>query len=40
MGEILLLGYAALGYWAVNQTIYANKILTGDLSKIFLKNFV
>ena len=37
MGEILLLGYAALGYCAVNQTIYADKILIGDLSRIFLK---
>ena len=35
LGAILFLAYWAAGYWAVNQTVYANKVVVynkpGDL---------
>ena len=34
MGVIVII-YAILGYWAVGQTIYANKIRIGTLSTLF-----
>lgn len=32
--SILFLVYAALGYWATERTVYANKILVGSSSAI------
>ena len=40
MGTILLLVYAALGYWAVGKTIYANRIRVGSASDLFLTRFI
>ena len=34
MGSVLFIVYMALGYWAVGQTIWANKIIFGDGFKI------
>lgn len=34
MGTVFMIVYWALGYWAVGQTIWANKILIGDGFKI------
>ena len=31
---ILLILYVALGYWAANQTIYANKVMIGSWGAI------
>lgn len=36
---ILFIVYAALGYWATGQTIYANKMLIGSGQAIFAKKF-
>lgn len=32
--------YCVLSYWAVGQTIYANKIQIGSMKDIFLTRFV
>ncbi len=40
MGEIFLLIYFAVGYWAVGQTIYANRIIFGTFKDIFLEKFM
>lgn len=37
MKEILLLVYVVAGYWAATQTIYANKIMIGSWSAIFVQ---
>ena len=37
---ILFVIYAALGYWAVGQTIYANKVRIGTWSNLFLTQFI
>ena len=37
---ILVLIYAALGYWATGKTIYANKILIGTGQGIFMQRFI
>ncbi len=39
MGAILFLIYIAAGYWAADQTIYANKILIGTTTSIFIRKF-
>ncbi|MGN0469681.1 MAG: hypothetical protein ACI4GV_02040 [Acutalibacteraceae bacterium] len=38
--EILALIYMILGYWATGKTIYANKILIGKWSVIFIQRFI
>lgn len=40
MDAILFVAYIVLGYWAVGQTIYANKILIGTTSAIMTKKLV
>lgn len=37
---MLLLVYMILGYWATGKTIYANKILIGTGSAIFLQRLI
>ena len=37
---ILVFIYLAAGYWATGQTIYANKILIGAASDIFLQRVI
>lgn len=37
---ILVFIYMAAGYWATGQTIYANKILIGTASNIFLQRVI
>lgn len=34
MSTILLVAYVALGYWAANRTIYANKVMIGSWGAI------
>lgn len=36
MEIIIGLAYVILGYWAVGQTIYANKVRIGSISNLFL----
>ena len=38
--SILFLVYIALGWWAANRTIYANKITFGTWNAIFLQKFM
>lgn len=40
MDIILLLAYVALGYWAVEKTIYVNKIRIGSISNLFLSTLI
>lgn len=37
--EVLFIIYLILGYWAANRTIYANKIVFGTWSAIFMPKF-
>lgn len=37
MGAILIIVYIIAGYWATGRTIYANKILIGDMGSIFIR---
>ena len=32
--------YCLAGYWAVNRTIYANYVMYGDLSTIFMRKVI
>ena len=36
LGTILLILYLIAGYWAVGQTIYANKVRIGTWSNLFI----
>lgn len=40
MENMLLLIYVVVGYWAVGQTIYANKIRVGSWDKLFLGRLI
>ena len=40
MEMLVFISYCVLSYWAVGQTIYANKIQIGSLKDIFLTRFV
>ena len=40
MEMIVFILYCVLSYWAIGQTIYANKIQIGSLKDIFLTRFV
>ncbi|MBQ7922375.1 MAG: hypothetical protein IJ325_07350 [Clostridia bacterium] len=40
MDTILLIAYVVLSYWAVGQTIYANKIRFGTWSDLFLTRLI
>jgi len=40
MESILIIAYAVLGYWAVGQTIYANKIRIGRASDLFITRLI
>lgn len=40
MNNILLLVYLVVGYWAVGQTIFANKIRIGSWDKLFLERLI
>ena len=40
MDMMIFIVYSALGYWAVGQTIYANKIQVGAMKDIFLTRLV
>ena len=40
MEMLVFILYCVLSYWAVGQTIYANKIQIGSLKDIFLTRFV
>ena len=40
MVEILLAIYMIAGYWATGKTIYADKILIGTWSNIFLRRVI
>ena len=40
MEMVVFIVYCVLGYWAVGQTIYANKIQIGSMKDIFLTRFV
>lgn len=35
MEMVLLIVYLVLGYWAVGETVWANKVIYGTESKIF-----
>lgn len=35
MELVILIVYAALGYWAAGKTVYANKIRFGTMSHLF-----
>lgn len=37
---VLFFIYMALGYWATGKTIYANKILIGTGSAIFMRRII
>lgn len=37
---ILVILYMALGYWAANRTIYANKIVIGSWNTIFVQKCI
>ena len=37
---IIILVYAALGYWACGKTIFANKIRIGTASDLFLQRLI
>ncbi|MBQ8333839.1 MAG: hypothetical protein IJX93_08705 [Clostridia bacterium] len=40
MDTILTIAYVVLSYWAVGQTIYANKIRFGTWSDLFLTRLI
>lgn len=40
MEAIIIIAYAALGYWAAGQTVYANKIRIGTWSDLFFTRLV
>lgn len=40
MDYILFIAYIVLSYWAVGETVYANKILIGTTSAIMTKKLV
>ncbi len=40
MEGTLLMVYAALGYWAAGQTIYANKIRIGTWGDLFIYRLI
>ena len=40
MEMVVFIVYCVLSYWAVGQTIYANKIQIGSMKDIFLTRFV
>ena len=40
MKEFFALVYVVLGYWAVGETIYANKIRFGPAFNLFLSQFL
>lgn len=40
MGEMGIIVYLILGYWATGQTIYRNKILFGTANGIFLHRVI
>ena len=40
MGTIFLIIYVVAGYWAVGQTLYANKIRIGTWSNLFLTQLI
>ncbi len=40
MGEILVLIYVVLGYWATGVTIYANKIVFHEFGQLFLRRLI
>lgn len=40
MEMVVFVVYCVLSYWAVGQTIYANKIQIGSMKDIFLTRFV
>jgi hypothetical protein len=40
MEMVVFFVYCVLSYWAVGQTIYANKIQIGSMKDIFLTRFV
>lgn len=37
---ILFIIYLIAGYWAVGQTLFANRIIIGTWSKIFMEKFM
>lgn len=37
---ILLFIYFVVAYWAVGETVYANRIVIGTWSRIFLEKFM
>ncbi len=40
MEIVILIIYCALGYWAVGQTIYRNKIRIGTLNGLFTQRVI
>ena len=36
MEAVIIIAYAALGYWAAGQTVYANKIRIGTWNDLFI----
>ena len=40
MEYIIIIAYAALGYWAAGQTVYANKIRIGTWNDLFITRLV
>ena len=38
--NILLITYFAIGYWAVGKTIYADKMIIGTISDMFLTKLI
>lgn len=40
MEIVIIIAYAALGYWAAGQTVYANKIRIGTWSDLFFTRLV
>lgn len=40
MEMIIIIAYAALGYWAAGKTVYANKIRIGTWNDLFLNRLI
>ena len=40
METVIIIAYAALGYWAAGQTVYANKIRIGTWKDLFLTRLI
>ena len=40
MKGFFALVYFVLGYWAVGETIYANKIIIGPMGTLWIKRFI